>query len=504
MEFLLLLSMITIILFLFLRKGKKNGGIHVPPGPPQLPLIGNIHQLNKSILFRHLWELSKTYGALMSLQLGSLPVLVVSSAKMAKEVLKTHDAAFAGRPPMVSFRKLSYNGLDIGLSPYSDNWREMRKICILHIFSSKRVQSFRSIREDEVSKMMRKIHKLTSESKPINLSEMLISFTNSVICKIALGKSYDDGGCGRSRFHEVLDEVQDLTGGFFFADYFPCMSWVDKLTGRSFRLERTFRALDGFFQEVIDEHLDEKSRKIGTKDIIDVLLQLNNDGLSAIDLSMDHIKAVLMDIFTAGTHTNAITLIWAMTQLVKRPEAMKRIQEEVRNIAGDKGVIHETDLQNLPYLKAAVKETLRLHPPVPLLLPHETIEPCTIAGYKVHPKTVVYVNAWAIGRDPKSWEDPEKFFPERFLDNSIDFKGQDFELIPFGAGRRSCPGIHLGVVTVELALANLICGFNWELPAATGIKNNEDIDTDVKPGISMQKKIPLRLLARKYVPWSYA
>ncbi|XP_052181847.1 6,7,8-trihydroxycoumarin synthase-like [Diospyros lotus] len=316
MEFLLLLSMITIILFLLLRKGKKNGGIHVPPGPPQLPLIGNIHQLNKSILFRHLWELPKTYGALMSMQLGSLPVLVVSSAKMAKEILKTHDAAFAGRPPMVSFRKL--------------------------------------------------------------------------------------------------------------------------------------------------------------------------------------------DIFTAGTHTNAISLIWAMTRLVKHPEAMKRIQEEVRNIAGDEGVIHETDLQNLPYLKAVVKETLRLHPPVPLLLPHETIEPCTIAGYKVHPKTVVYVNAWAIGRDPKSWEDPKKFLPERFLDNFIDFKGQDFELIPFGAGRRSCPGIHLGVVTVELPLAHLICCFNWELYAASGIKNNEDIDTDVKPGISMQKKILLRLFARKYVPWSYA
>ncbi|XP_052181446.1 cytochrome P450 71B9-like isoform X4 [Diospyros lotus] len=456
--FLLLLLAIPIVFFV-LQKLKQSGGrFQLPPGPPGLPFVGNLHQLDKSALCRHLWQLSKIYGPLMSLQLGSRPILVVSSAKMAKQFLKTHDAQFAGRPSMVGQLKLSYNGLDLAFAPFDDYWREMRKICNLHLFSAKRVQSFRSIREDEVSKMIKKINKLASDSKPINLRQ-------------------------------------------------------------SIRLERTFKALDGFSQQVIDEHLiDKKSGKIGGEDIIDVLLQLKDDGSSTIKLSMDHIKAVLMsvffqlpkkwvgadagnisdniyDIFAAGTDTNAATLVWIMTELVKNSEAMKKIQDEVRNIDTEKEILYETDLQHLPYLEAIVKETWRLHPPAPLLVPHETIQQCTIGPYTIQPKTIVFVNAWAIGRDPDSWEDPEEFLPSRFINSSIDFKGQNFELIPFGAGRRICPGIHLGVVMVELALANLVRSFNWEIPF--GLKK-EDIDTEVRPGITMHKKTPLCLLATKY------
>ncbi|XP_052181443.1 6,7,8-trihydroxycoumarin synthase-like isoform X2 [Diospyros lotus] len=494
--FLLLLLAIPIVFFV-LQKLKQSGGrFQLPPGPPGLPFVGNLHQLDKSALCRHLWQLSKIYGPLMSLQLGSRPILVVSSAKMAKQFLKTHDAQFAGRPSMVGQLKLSYNGLDLAFAPFDDYWREMRKICNLHLFSAKRVQSFRSIREDEVSKMIKKINKLASDSKPINLSEILLSLTNTIICRIAIGKSYDDESCEKSRFHYVLGEIQEMLGGFFFSDYLPCMSWVDKLTGQSIRLERTFKALDGFSQQVIDEHLiDKKSGKIGGEDIIDVLLQLKDDGSSTIKLSMDHIKAVLMDIFAAGTDTNAATLVWIMTELVKNSEAMKKIQDEVRNIDTEKEILYETDLQHLPYLEAIVKETWRLHPPAPLLVPHETIQQCTIGPYTIQPKTIVFVNAWAIGRDPDSWEDPEEFLPSRFINSSIDFKGQNFELIPFGAGRRICPGIHLGVVMVELALANLVRSFNWEIPF--GLKK-EDIDTEVRPGITMHKKTPLCLLATKY------
>ncbi|XP_052181449.1 cytochrome P450 71A1-like [Diospyros lotus] len=493
--FLLLLLAIPIVFFVLQKLKQSKGRFQLPPGPPRLPFVGNLHQLDKSALYRHLWQLSKIYGPLMSLQLGSRPILVVSSAKMAKQFLKTHDAQFAGRPSMVGQLKLSYNALDLAFAPFDDYWREMRKICNLHLFSAKRVQSFRSIREDEVSKMIKKINKLASDSKPINLSEILLSLTNTIICRIAIGKSYDDDNCVKSRFHDVLGETQEMVGGFFFSDYLPCMSWVDKLTGQSIRLERTFKALDGFLQQVIDEHLiDKKSGKIGGEDIIDVLLQLKDDG-SSIKLSMDHIKAVLMDIFVAGTDTSAATLVWIMTELVKNPEAMKKIQDEVRNIDTEKEILYETDLQHLPYLEAIVKETWRLHPPAPLLVPHETIQQCTIGPYTVQPKTIVFVNAWAIGRDPDSWENPEEFLPNRFINSSIDFKGQNFELIPFGAGRRICPGIHLGVAMVELALANLVRSFNWEIPF--GLKK-EDIDTEVRPGITMHKKTPLCLLATKY------
>ncbi|KAH7837923.1 hypothetical protein Vadar_019602 [Vaccinium darrowii] len=167
---------------------------------------------------------------------------------------------------------------------------------------------------------------------------------------------------------------------------------------------------------------------------------------------------------------------------------MKKAQQEVRNKAGNRGAIDENDLQEYPYLQAVIKETMRLHPPAPLLIPHETTQKCNISGYEIRPKTVVHVNAWAIGRDHESWENPEIFSPGRFIGSSVDFRGKDFKLIPFGAGRRGCPGLNMGVAVVEFALANLLYWFNWELP--DGMKR-EDIDTDVKPGITMHKKNPL-------------
>ncbi|KAA8514787.1 hypothetical protein F0562_017966 [Nyssa sinensis] len=278
-------------------------------------------------------------------------------------------------------------------------------------------------------------------------------------------------------------------------DHFPFMSWVDKLSRLSTRLEKNFKELDLFYQEIIDEHLSKKSTMSEEEDIVDILLQLQKDQSFAIDLTFDHIKAVLMNIFVAGTDTSAATLVWAMAELMKHPRVMKRVQEEVRDIIGSKGVVGEDDLHKLPYLISVVKEILRLHPADPLLVPHETTQQCYIEGYRIRPKTMVYVNAWAIGRDPEAWENPEEFFPERFLGSSIDYKGQDFELIPFGAGRRGCPGIQLGVVTVELALANLLYSFDWELPPEM---NKEDIDMDVLPGITMHKKNALCLLPKKY------
>lgn len=190
-------------------------------------------------------------------------------------------------------------------------------------------------------------------------------------------------------------------------------------------------------------------------------------------------------------------VIWAMTELVKNPNSMKKVQEELRNATHNKGCLNNDDLKDLKYFKAVVKEALRLHPAVPLLVTREAIRKSTIKGYDILPKTLVQVNAWAIGRDPKSWnDDPEKFMPERFLESPIDFKGRDFELLPFGAGRRMCPGLNLGVANTELALANLLYSFDWELPSGL---TKEDIDTDVLPGISMHKKNPLCLVAKSHL-----
>jgi len=194
-----------------------------------------------------------------------------------------------------------------------------------------------------------------------------------------------------------------------------------------------------------------------------------------------------------ATDTTSATTVWAMTALLKNPRVMKKVQEELRNLGNENDFLHEDDIQKLPYLKAVIKETLRLHLPAPLLVQRETNEPCILEGYEIPAKTIVYVNAWAIHRDPNTWKDPEEFLPERFLDSTIDFRGQDFEFIPFGAGRRICPGILMAIASLDLILANLLRSFDWELPPGM---RKEDIDTEVLPGITQHKKNPLYVLAK--------
>lgn len=344
--------------------------------------------------------------------------------------------------------------------------------------------------------MVRKISSHVESSKVSNLSEILMAVSSAIICRIAFGRKYEDEGVERSRFHGLLNETQTIFLSFFVSDYIPYMGWVDKFTGLIALLEKTFKALDEFFQEVIEEHHDPNRKKESEDgDIVDVLLDLKKQGRLSMDLTDDHIKAVILDILVAATDTSAATSVWVMTGLMKNPRVIKKAQEEIRTLFGNKEFIDEDDIQKLVYLKAVIKETLRFYAPAPLV-PRETNKSFIINGYEIQPKTIVYVNVWAVHRDPETWKDPEEFYPERFLDNDIDFKGQDFELIPFGAGRRICPGIPLGIATVELIIANLLNSFDWEMPQ--GMKR-EDIDTEGLPGLARHKKNHLCLVAKNPV-----
>ncbi|CAI9087495.1 OLC1v1021573C1 [Oldenlandia corymbosa var. corymbosa] len=495
MLFLLSLPLLMILIS-FIHKYYKKNARKIPPGPPGLPFIGNLLQINASKTHESLSELSKIYGPeLMSLKFGSVSVVIISSARMAREALTTHDMVFSGRPASAGRRKLSYNRKDIAFSPYSDYWREMRKICVLKLFSQKRVQSFLPVRVDEVSSMMMKISTLSSSSQLVNLRTLIMSFTSNVICRVAFGKRYEEEGHLKRRFDQLLQESQAMIGGFFVSDYIPCLSWMDRVSGMVGRLEKNFNELDLFFRELIDEHLSPNRPDSMKDDLLDLLIQLKHEESSSLCLTWEHIKAILMDIFVAGTDTAAASILWAMTILMKNPETLKKVQAELRDLVGNKRVVDEDDLGELPYLKAVIKETLRLYPPAPILGPRETTQSCTIDGYDIENKSLVLVNAWAIGRDPTYWKNPDDFIPERFINSKVDVKGHDFGLIPFGAGRRGCPGISLGMATVELALANLLCCFDWELPNGITCK---DIDMDVMPGLTMYPKSDLSLLAKIY------
>ncbi|XP_074282511.1 cytochrome P450 83B1-like [Silene latifolia] len=486
--------------FIIFSKNTKNKSIILrpPPGPKGLPFIGNLHQYDSSRPHVYLAKLAKTYGSIVSLRLGYVPMVVVQSAKLAKEVLKTQDLNFCSRPLTVGLRKLSYNGLDIAFCPYNEYFREVKKISVIHLLNSIRVRSFAPIQQDEITRLMNKISSLSSSSSIVNLSILLPDFACNNICKMAFGRRYENNEGENNQFRRLLDEEEEMFVDIAYSDYFPSFGgWIDKLMGKSARLEKTFLELDAFYQKIIDEHLDPNkcNNDNHEEDLIDVLLHLRKERSFAFELTLDHVKAILMNVFAAGTDTSSTMVIWAMTELIKNPNTMKKVQDELRkNVPPKTSYIVEDDLQNLEYFKAVVKETFRLHPSAPLLIAHQAIRQTKIDEYDIEPETIVLVNAWVIGRDPVSWNDPDKFMPERFLGSSIDFKGQDFELIPFGAGRRMCPGVHLGTVNFELTLANLLHFFDWKLPIGV---NKEDVDTDTLPGITMFKRNPLCLMANK-------
>ncbi|KAK9119876.1 hypothetical protein Scep_017969 [Stephania cephalantha] len=470
--------------------------LNLPPCPPTLPLIGNLHQLSR-LVHHSLRDLSRQHGPFMLMYLGWAKVLVVSSAEMAREIMKNHDNVFADRAITSTAKALMYGCKDIGLAPYGEYWRQVRKLCVLDLLCLKRVQSFKFIREEEAWSLVEKISRSSASSTgstTIDLSDLLGILANNVVARCTFGSKYE-GEDGRNRFEELSKTTMNLIREFSMADFFPCLGWMDILTGFRRRLKRHIQDIDTFLDEVIDEHMM-KSELHGDLDqhhfLIDRLILAQKRKTLDVNLDRENIKAIIMDMFIGGTDTTATTLEWAMAELIKSPNAMKKVQGEVRGVVGEKMKVEEDDIQRMDYLKCVIKETLRLHAPVPTLLPREAITSATVNGYYIPAKTKVFINAWAIQRDPEVWERAEEFVPERFLcSGGIDFKCQDFDFIPFGSGRRSCPGVAFGLSFVEVALASLLYWFDWELPNGA-IK--EELDMTEVHRTTVSKRDPLLLV----------
>ena len=300
----LLFSLLLLIVLLLVKKKlARKQNQNLPPSPPKLPIIGNLHQLG-SLLHQSLWQLSKKHGPVMLLHLGSVPTVIISSAEAAKVALKIHDLDACSRPQLHGVRKLTYNYLDLAFSPYGEYWRELRKICVLELLSLKRVQSYRAIREEEVAKMINSIadHSLSSES-PVNLTEKLFALTASTIFRVVLGATFQGSDFDHSKFHEVIQEAESTLGSFYTAEYFPYVGWIiDELSGLPKRHEKIFRELDHFFQRVIDDHLNVGRREQEHEDIIDVLLKIVKEkaGFGSTLLTESNIKALLLVSYNAN------------------------------------------------------------------------------------------------------------------------------------------------------------------------------------------------------------
>ncbi|KHN07976.1 Cytochrome P450 71A1 [Glycine soja] len=482
------------------RRNKSN----FPPSPPKLPIIGNLHQLG-TLPHRSFQALSRKYGPLMMLQLGQTPTLVVSSADVAREIIKTHDVVFSNRPQPTAAKIFLYNCKDVGFAPYGEEWRQTKKTCVVELLSQRKVRSFRSIREEVVSELVEAVREACGgserENRPcVNLSEMLIAASNNIVSRCVIGRKCDAtvGDSVNCSFGELGRKIMRLFSAFCVGDFFPSLGWVDYLTGLIPEMKATFLAVDAFLDEVIAER--ESSNRKNDHSFMGILLQLQECGRLDFQLSRDNLKAILMDMIIGGSDTTSTTLEWAFAELLRKPNTMKKAQEEIRRVVGinSRVVLDENCVNQMNYLKCVVKETLRLHSPVPLLVARETSSSVKLRGYDIPAKTMVFINAWAIQRDPELWDDPEEFIPERFETSQIDLNGQDFQLIPFGSGRRGCPAMSFGLASTEYVLANLLYWFNWNMSESGMLMHN--IDMNETNGLTVSKKIPLHLEPEPHIP----
>ncbi|CAK8565719.1 unnamed protein product [Lathyrus sativus] len=501
LEILYFTSFLSLITFVFIAhriletKKSNTSTLNLPPGPLKLPIIGNIHNLLGSLLpHRKLRELSTKYGPLMHLKLGEVSTIVVSSPEYAKQVLKTHDLVFASRPEILAAKIMSYNSLGMSFAPYGEYWRQLRKICTLELLSPKRVQSFQPVRGEELTNLIKLIASKEGSASPINFTKEVLSTIFTITSRVALGKKCKEN----QKFIVVVKEAIRVAGGFELGDLFPSYAWLQHLSGLKPKLEKLHKEADMIMQNIIDEHREvrksrvneDHAKEVEEEDLIDVLL--NQECLSD-----NSIKAVILDMYGGGSESSASTITWAVAEMIKNPTIMEKVQAEVREIFDKEKLPNESDIEKLKYLKNVVKETMRLHPPGAFLLPRECGEACEINGYDIPYKSKVIVNVWAISRDPSFWSDPDRFYPERFDENSVDYKGNSYEFIPFGSGRRMCPGVTFGLVNVEFSLALLMYHFDWKLP--NGVKK-EDLDMSESFGVTVAMKEDLYLIPFTYHP----
>ncbi|KAJ7530610.1 hypothetical protein O6H91_14G014300 [Diphasiastrum complanatum] len=420
----------------------KSASLPLPPGPRPWPIIGSMFQMGK-FSHRYFAQLAKKYGSpIVHVRLGYTSWIVVHTPEIAMEILKTRDVEFAYRPPSVLSEHFGFGYQSIATRQHTDaTWRHLRKLCATSIFTTSSLRHSAALRQEETASMISTIRStaINGGSTFAIKTRTVISETNmNILSRLLFGKKYfgeaQSYGPEAAAFRTILEQVKkEIGNSIHIGDLFPML-----------------------------RRLDPQGTERNLRD---------------------------QDMMLAGSDTGTISLEWALSELIRHPHQLSRVQEEIDNVVGQNRLVQESDLPYLPYLNAIFKETLRLHPPAPFLIPHYSPVASHLEGYKVLAGSNMIVNAWAIGRDPTLWTNPEEFNPERFLETDIEFVGgKQFQLLPFSSGRRQCPGYPLATIQNPLILASLIHSFNWGPPAG---QRSEDINMDESMGLSLYKAIPL-------------
>ncbi|GLJ32039.1 hypothetical protein SUGI_0645230 [Cryptomeria japonica] len=487
-----LLATGSLLFFFFLWRREQRTRLCLPPGPRGWPIVGNLFQLGKSMPHHSLYALSLQYGPLMTVRLGMRTTVVVSSPAMAKEVLKTHDKILAGRPVIEINKTLSHDKSSLVWADCGPYWRHLRLISTVELFSPKRLEALQHLRRDQVFSTIRLIFE--DKGKVVNIVHTVFCTTLNLLGNMIFSTSvFDPHEPASAGFKDTICELMKVLKKPNLVDFFPFL-WFFQPQGVSRVIARHVKALYDFSDTFIHER-QSFQRDDSEKDFLDVLLDSTTE-----DFTLTGVRALIAELFLAGTETTTTTIEWVMAEFIRNPQKLNLARQELDEVVGSSRKVEESDLDRLPYLHAAVKEIFRLRPPGPLLVPHKATSNCEIGRFVIPKDTQVMVNVWAMGRDPSIWKNPSEFMPDRFLEGEnsmIEYGGQNFELIPFGAGRRICPGLPLASRMVHLVLASLLHSFEWELPDGMSC---EQMDMSDEFGVTLKKVEELKAIPTPRLP----
>ncbi|XP_030460548.1 cytochrome P450 CYP82D47-like [Syzygium oleosum] len=504
-----LFALVTFLSFLITRILQKKRTNQNPPPPSAAgawPLTGHLHLLvGPDPTHITLGSMADKYGPIFSIKLGLHRAIVVSGSEIAKECFTTNDKAFSNRPKHLAGELLGYNYAMFGFSPYGPYWRQVRKIATLELLSNHTLEKLRHVREAEVRASIKEAYERSSvqENMPIEMKSWFNALNFNLIFKMVVGKRYvgtttasEEDQNGRCRI--ALRSFFELAGQFVASDVLPFLRWFD-IGGYVKAMKRTAKELDDVVGGWLDEHKRNRAcgEVEGDRDFMDVMLSIlgTADELPSYDADTIN-KATCLALILGGTDTTSVTLTWALSLLLNNRHVLKQAQQELDSHIGRERQVTEPDIKNLVYLQAIVKETMRLYPAAPLSGPHESVEDCTIGGYHVAAGTRLLFNISKLHQDPKAWPDPLEFRPERFLTThkDLDVRGQDFEYLPFGSGRRMCPGVSFALQVLHIALATLLHSFEietaWDGP----------VDMRAGIGITSPKLTPLEVILTARLP----
>ncbi|XP_030453217.1 cytochrome P450 93A2-like [Syzygium oleosum] len=482
--FLLFFFLFSTLIFSIFHSSKRKPA-RSPPSPLALPILGHFHLLSAA-LPKSLEALARRYGSLMQISIGSSRFLVASDAATAQQILRAHDVEFASKFVFAPSHHNIFKEAEFVNAPYGTYWKFMKRLCMTKLFAGPQLERFSHIREDETMKLLRSLWKCHQLGEPCNLSTKLTALTNNMLCRMAMSKR-----CSRSgdQAHEIRERVRDTMAcgaRLSFAEVHGPLKHVD-LFGNGKRLRTALRKFDALIEQIIKEYEDDCGEVSEEKDVMDILLETYRDPNAEIRLTRDQIKHFFLDLLIAGVDTTSASMQWAIIELLKHPQLLKKLRKEIDSAVGSTRLVNESDVQNLPYLQAVVKETLRLHTPGPLLR-RKCNSDCEINGYDIKAGTNILINAYAIMHDPGTWENPDEFVPERFMvgegdDHHMELKGQDFHYLPFGSGRRACIGVAHAAIVMHTAIGGLIQCFD--------LKGGEKVDIKLVTGYSGAMANPL-------------